>query len=84
MPVESTSKPSALVEKMPTREYDTTPWVSRLVKKPRPWIAASMPRPVLDRLPVWLMFWVSDCTCTPLAWSPAYTEAKLARLLLKP
>jgi hypothetical protein len=57
---------------------------SRLTKKPRPSMAASSARPVVWVPPFWPMVWVSEPTCTPLAWCPQYTDEKFARLLLKP
>ncbi|MNT90086.1 hypothetical protein D3C72_2309210 [compost metagenome] len=58
--------------------------LSLVTKKPPPWIAASSARPVATTLPPRPMFWVVEPTSTPVAWLPAYIEAKLSRLDLKP
>jgi hypothetical protein len=36
---------------MPTRLYSVAPFVSRLTKKPRPWMAASIAPPVVTTPP---------------------------------
>ena len=67
---------------MPTRLYSVAPFVSRLTKKPRPWMAASMAPPVVTTPPSVAM--LAPETCAPVGEPPAIIEEKFARLDLKP